>query len=658
MIVVATLSGFGIIDRSTNASREHSEAAVLAAESQEALRTDPASTFVKLSQAPVEYTKTVSGITYTVKQSANFIGAEKSSGTCSATETSRKSTNAVRIASTVSWTETNTKATPVTESGIITPPTGSALEVDVANGAPGTIGTPEATAIITYTPAETSTPASIQGATGSAGCIVFGGIPATSASVEIPEHSGYVMPNGDLKVTTKEVEIAPNLTTHYLVAFAGGGNIEARFTYEKQTSYLGQPVEGDTFVVANKLMNELPDFEVGSHGFKYEAGGEEVATALTGEYSSENVIGPTGAKYSSGNLFPFPESEWEVYAGDCEENNPAILTKGTVENGHGDVTSGNRTPINIPLSLLALNVYEGASPKSPKSLASTHYPVTITNVKCAGATPNNETTVNYKHVQQTSASGHLEHFFQPFGKEFELCLANEKQNRVYKVKYGILTANSTAPSIYLGQPSEAQRTESREAAEKEEAAARTKRIAEENPAWEKLKTEETTLSTQKSKEETKWTTRESEETNLKNAQTAEENTKKTDEATEAANRTTWANEEKTQEKKGKHRKPTAKEEEAAQTVTRKARETTEEKNRATRKSEETTLHARKTTEEGTKATRVKEEATVASTRASLTTARTKAEGTEETAKSARIAKEATEKSEASSEVLVTSGKSC
>jgi hypothetical protein len=587
------------------------------------------------------------------------MGAEKGSGTCSATETTRKSTNAVRIASTVSWTEPNTTPKPVTESGIITPPTGSALEVDVANGAPGTIGTAGATAIVTYTPTEATSPATIQGTTGTAGCIVFGGIPATSATVEIPEENGYVIPTGKLHWLTKPVEIAPNLTTHYLVPFARGGNIEAHFTYENSPEYLGKHVEGDTFVVANQLMNEAPDFEVGSHRFKYEPSGEEVATAEPSEFVSAAATTPAATKYSTGDLFPFPESEWEVYAGDCPENNAAIVTKGTVPNGHGTVAAGERAVINVPMSLLTLNVYEGTGPKSSKALSNSKpYPVTITNLGCANTTPNNETAITIKHTQETSPSGHLEHFFQPFGKEFELCLQDTQSGvkRLDRVKYSILTANSSAPSIYLGQLSEAERTEvANEAANKEKELQKA-REAEENPAWETLKTKEKALATQKGLEETSSKAREASETGLKTAQANEEATNKADETTEASERSAW----ETAEKKGKPKlKKTEREaKETAQTAARNTRHAKEATNAATRKTEETKLHEQKTKEEGTSAARIKEEAAAAKTRGELAATRTTREGKEKETQTARITREAAEKAEASSEVTVETGIKC
>jgi Tfp pilus assembly protein PilV len=653
VIVVGTLTGFGVIDRSTTATREHSEATLLAAESQEALRTDPASAFVKLSQSALQYTRTVGGTTYTITQSANFIGGEKGSGTCSATETTRKSTNSVRIASTVFWTEPNSKPGPVIESGIVTPPTGSALEVDVANGAPGTIGTAGVTAIVKYTPIETHSTATVVGTTGTAGCIVFGGIPATSASVEIPEQSGYVTPTGKLNWLTKEVEIAPNLTTHYLVPFARGGRIEAHFTYENQTTYLGKPVEGDTFVVANNLMQEPPDFEVGSSSIHYELGGEQIATVIPSQYVAALATTPTGSKYSTGDLFPFPESEWEVYAGDCPENNAGVLTKHVVANGKGPVAAGERTVVNIPMSLLTLNVYNGTGPKNEKGLASTQYPVTITNLKCATATPNNETEVNIKHNQTTSTSGHLEHFFQPFGA-FELCLQNGA--RLDKVQYSVLTTNSAAPSIYLGQLSASERTKSREGAEKLEGEARNKRIAEESPAWEKLKNEETALSTRKGQEETKWKTRETEEGNLKTAQTNEENTKKADEVIEASERSTWQTAEAKGKPKLKKTERVAKE--ATQTAARKTREGKETSNAATRKSEETALHERKKNEEATKTTREKEETAAAKTRNEMEATRTARVAKETETETSRKTQEAAEVAEASPEVVVETGASC
>ena len=52
LITIATLTGFNAVDKTTAAQRQHDEASFLAAESQEALRSDPASALELLETTP------------------------------------------------------------------------------------------------------------------------------------------------------------------------------------------------------------------------------------------------------------------------------------------------------------------------------------------------------------------------------------------------------------------------------------------------------------------------------------------------------------------------------------------------------------------------------------------------------------------------------
>ena len=61
--------------------------------------------------------------------------------------------------------------------------------------------------------------------TGEKGCVIYAGIPATTANVEA-SRPGYVTPNGEHKVIAKEVSIAPNITTHYPHHLGHAGRIK------------------------------------------------------------------------------------------------------------------------------------------------------------------------------------------------------------------------------------------------------------------------------------------------------------------------------------------------------------------------------------------------------------------------------------------------
>jgi Tfp pilus assembly protein PilV len=665
LIVVSTFAGFEVADRSSSNSREHGEGAVLAAEYLQQLRTDSASSLDAISQTAHQFSRTINGIGYTITESANFTGQPEGSGACSATETTRQSTNAVRLIVKVEWNEVNGKHT-YTATGLVTPPTGSAIEVDAGNGAPGTVGVAGVSAAVKYTAPETKIENTLNGTTGTAGCVVFGGLPATSAIVEIPEALGYVTPTGTLKWPTKTIEIAPNLTTHYLVPFDKGGTITAHWEYKKSEDYEGKPIKGETFVVANKDMNDAPNFEVGATHFSYALGGEETATVLASE-PKESATTPAATKYFTGDLFPFPEAKWEVYAGDCPENNPAVITSHEVADAEAQVEAGNKPEaahVNVPLSLVTLNVYTGTGSLKPGGLASTQYKVVITNTKCAKVTPNNETEVPIRHGQETSPSGHLENPFQPFG-EFELCVdyenAKAKEARSDKIKYDDTKEEGPTRAIYLGQISESERTKVANEAKASEEATKKARETSEKPAYTKLASEESALATKKTEETAKWSERESKEAALVTAQKSEETTKKTDVATEEAERTKWKEEVKKNEKNKKEGITKAKEEEdeAKQTTKRKERETKEKENEAKRASEQATLTTRKKEEEAAKTKREGEETTVAGKRAAQEAITKTAEKTEATTETSRLKRESEEVAEASkNEVTVEEGAKC
>jgi Tfp pilus assembly protein PilV len=103
LIVVATLTGFDVVNRASVSQRQHDEAIVLAAQSQEQLRSDPASALLTLMTTPHSYTQLVGGAVYTIKQAAELLPAGGSSANCSVTESKRQSGNAFRITSTVTW---------------------------------------------------------------------------------------------------------------------------------------------------------------------------------------------------------------------------------------------------------------------------------------------------------------------------------------------------------------------------------------------------------------------------------------------------------------------------------------------------------------------------------------------------------------------------
>lgn len=533
LIVVGTLTGFSVVDRVSADERFHNQAATLAAESQEQLRSDPASTLQTLESGH-SYTQAIGGTTYTIAQRTELQPASGSNAACSVTENKRQSGNAFRITSTVTWPQQQkSKRVPVVASSIVTPPTGSALEVDAGNAPTVTSGVSGITATAKYTPVGSVSVVTLQHTTGTGGCVVFGGIPSTAATVEIGELPGYFTRAGVSKYPTKEVTIAPNYTTHDPILYNSGGAIKAEFTYQGLAEYshsknnatgtIKEAVTGDTFVAFNALMEAAPDYEVGST--RYAA-----ATTVYNPLPSSSAASYEAAATSPSNLFPFAASEapWSAYAGDCIENNPKEVTAGAVKPTENIfVTPGGTTSApKVPTSLVTINLYTGTEAEVTakvagerwKLLETTSRPVTITNLKCAGTTPNNE-TVSVTHKQETTSgtaelnAGHLAHPFLPFGKELELCVY--RSPNAYTRKYEDKATIGPVLPIYLGQKSTQEKTAATNAA-----------VAKEN-------TEKSEWVKKRFKNEITFT----QLTNKETVQTTERNARKTQETNEATEAT-------------------------------------------------------------------------------------------------------------------------
>jgi Tfp pilus assembly protein PilV len=452
LIVVATFNGFDVANRVTADQRHHDQAALLAAQSQEQLRSDPASALDTLESAPHTFSRTIEGTTYTTTQEAKPINASGGSTGCKFSETTAQNGAYIQIITTVSWPQVaSTPSRAIKQSSLVTPPTGSDLEVDVSNGATPPAGVSGVTATATFIPDEAETQATIEGTTGPAGCVVLTGIPSTSATVSIAHKPGFVTPNGQLTVPPKELTIAPNITTHYPVTYNEAGKITAEYTYEGLTSIAGKPVQSDTFVAYNVKVPAEPKFEVGSPEFEYKTvSGEEEYKALTTVVSTAAST-PHGTTFAAGDLFPFSE-KWQVYPGDCPANSIEAATSKTekLTNPNALVEPGKTAIVKVPLSKTTLNVKSGTE-SAPGSLESAAYSVTITDAGCsAERVPNNATAANLRHAQTTSSEGHLTNQYQPFGK-YELCLSSGATKRLYKATNENTTVKGSELTIYPGE---------------------------------------------------------------------------------------------------------------------------------------------------------------------------------------------------------------
>ena len=458
LIVVATFTGFDNVNRFNADQRSHNQAVILAEQSQEQLRTDPVSTLDQLEGVPHTYSVTLDANEYKITQEAAPSNGSAATTGCNATETTKQTGANVQITSSVTWLRLNATSTAnrpkVSLTSIITPPTGSGLEVDAGNAPAPTAGVAGIVSTVTYKPAGSTATSTVEGTTNSNGCFVFGDIPATAATVAISQKAGFVTPAGLLKWPTKELVIAPNLTTHYAVTYYQGGAIKANFQYEKKAvSSAGKTVTGNTFVVYNSAATAEPKFEVGSPLFTYEVGNEEHYYPKTETYETSATTAK-GSLYSAGDLFPFPESnKWLVYAGDCLANNPASFTSSGLTGTSVTVLPGETVEAAVPMSKVNLTIHEGTK-ASPGALNTEHLPAKITNTACSSTVPLNASAVNLVHEQKTSEGG-LTSPFQPFGA---YSLTVEHASHKYTYAGVNETEAGTSPAIYFGAKTQSEIT--------------------------------------------------------------------------------------------------------------------------------------------------------------------------------------------------------
>jgi hypothetical protein len=602
LVAIATFTGLQAVNSSNANSRFHTEAEMLAEQSQEHLRTDPITALEKLAAESVSYSTAVDGTRYTVTQSAKQLNSSGVSSTCTVTERVSHAAPNYEAISAVTWHGVQ-GGVPVTESSVVTPAVGSSIEVDIENAPTPTAGVSGVTVDVKYTSPESGSTVRLDGTTGAAGCIVFTGIRATSATIEVQERQNFVTTGGALTVPPAEVSIAPNLTTPWAVAYDEGGAIKARFTYEGKPEHDGQKVTGDTFVVSNEENTAGTKFEVGSTSFvePFESGGEEHYAVETGDYQPE-ALTAKGARYALGDLFPFP-SAWHAYAGDCEQNEPLLATGQVASPGKGVVSPGGTREVEVPMSYVTLKLYEGTLRKHTLLTSAKAYAVKITNTSCSQAnpaapTPDNATGVAYAHLQKTTSSAVLEDPFQPFGKA-ELCL--QDGTRAEKAGYDNSTVAGSTVSVYLGEETEQEKTKARG---KEEETAKAKRLEEEAPAKTARVNEEAKQKKAAEEEATTKAAREKVEAAEKTLKEEEPTIKSQRESGESSHRTQWAKE----ESERRITKATREKDEKEQTSSREAAEAKEKATKVNRENEEKADSETKRSEEAAKTTRAKEEA--------------------------------------------------
>jgi len=364
LIVIATLTGLDFANKTTSLDRQRAQADQLAQQNEDELRSEPVS---KLSEISRTKTVTENGTVFTITTTASYKANATETKSCSSTT---PSADYIQTVSKVTWPALGS-GRPVVESGLISPPAGTALIVQVTNPA-----LPVEGALVQVTG-----PMTVSAETSADGCAILALLPGEySISVSKP---GFVDPNG---FANSSLDIA-DIHSAYLIAetttkldydFGLAGALNVHFSEE------GSPTEGDSFVAFNP--------------------GQSAPRPFGTLNTYHSVIS------SEATMFPFT-SEYTVYAGDCEADLPT--SNGVPgENPHVAVGPGATVPITVPLGPVHIKVMSGlkAGPEEGAVVAG-----------AAGSTT--DTGCVTKRTFTTTAGGGLPHPGLPFA-HYTMCVGS------------------------------------------------------------------------------------------------------------------------------------------------------------------------------------------------------------------------------------------
>jgi hypothetical protein len=455
LITIGTFSAFDAAGKSTAGTRAHAQAVQIAGQDEERLRGLTTTQLAQLdsvetaraengdcleevsgawrywSKGSTSFCENPTGLSgnaysstvFTVTSSTSYVtaekGAEKAAFTC---EKTGGAASYLQTTSSVAWPSLGTRPA-VSQSSIVTVPTSGVLLVKVVNQN----NEPVEGATVKVT----GTSVSLTQTTPSAGCVIFGGLPAEAVEVNASkstwvDHQGKSPPQAPPPLTLSTTSVTE---TTFKIGEPGSIVVE----FESNGSTTG--VTSDTFYAGQAEIKSPSDFVGGT----------------AGAYASSTTLNKL--------LFPFaklgkPEN-YTVYAGDCEANNPESVTGGAVKDPKAAVEPNGSgiPPVKVEVPPVNLTVYEGTSAAKENALEGAEYAY-ITNKGCSGGTAQNDTgTVPYQHKVAISAGsgtlkGHLEPKYQPYAKELTLCVTVKLSNgKYYRNTFTIANTTKEGNSI-------------------------------------------------------------------------------------------------------------------------------------------------------------------------------------------------------------------
>jgi Tfp pilus assembly protein PilV len=410
IITIGALSGFDSLGRASADERAHAQATVLVQQDEERLRELTTTQIAQLGTAIrteasngvcVEKPSTAwrycegtafslqpyTGTVFTITSSASYVSAEKSTLTCA---TAGGKADYLQTTSSARWPVLGSRP-DVRQSSIVSTPTSAALMVKVTNQ----VNQPVAGANVTVTGGSNN----VTQTTGAGGCVIIGALSPATVTVAVSK-ANWVNNNG--KSPTKETTVSAGTLAAAEFTIGEQGSLTAEF---ESNGVSTEAIQSDAFYATQTGISAPSAFVGGVAGtFKH-------AIELTGLFPFQQAGEPV------------KQDPYTVFAGDCEANNPAVVTAGgeKLKGRTAQIEPGGLTKVKVEAPPVNLTIYEGTAGTKEKLIAKAAS-AKITNSECSKAAAQNLTTVPYQHYVTVNAAGELQPKYQPYAKALELCV--------------------------------------------------------------------------------------------------------------------------------------------------------------------------------------------------------------------------------------------
>jgi Tfp pilus assembly protein PilV len=285
LIAVGTFTAFDVSGRITADQRARAQATALAQQDEERLRGLGTASLASLSESKAV---TLQNTKYTIVSKSQFVSDATGSSSCTGTGASA---DYYETTSEVSWSFIKNRP-KVIETGLVAPPAGGELVVEVENGRGGKTAGMNITG---------TGPASLSGTTGSNGCLIFGPLEEGTYTVNASQ-AGYVGVSGETEppVGERTASVTGSTTQTKSFEFAQAATVKA--TLETRPASLGGAQ------ALNVVLTQT--------GVKNPSGWRQAL--LQAENAETYNASPIT---SAATIFPFA-STYGVYAGTCLANAP------------------------------------------------------------------------------------------------------------------------------------------------------------------------------------------------------------------------------------------------------------------------------------------------------------------------------------------------